>query len=758
MATILEALQRALEYQNAGNLPMAEEIYRRILAADSRQVDALNLLGVLFMSRGQHEKACQTIRGAVAVDAQRADLRYNLGVALHALGRSAEAEAAFREALRRQPGLAEADLGLGTVLFDRGELAAAEKCFREALRHKPEWFKAYNSLGNACKEQGRLDEAESHYRQALRVNPSAAEAHNNLGNVYKEQHRLAEALACYREALRHNPHVAEAHNNVGLIHNAYGKLSEALACFQEALRLKPDLAEAYNNMGLVLLDRDRSEEAQAHFEHALRLRPQYLAAHCNLGNLFQLQGMLAEAGACYQKALQHRPDYTDALLNLGNALMRQGRLAEAQAAFRDGLNQKPDSPRMRSSLLFCLNGDPGVDAQTLFGEHCRWGEIHEKPESAPPASTPDPERRLRVGYVSPDLRKHPVICFFEPILANHDRARVEAFCYAEVRGPDAVTARLRARAHGWRSTCGLRDAELAEQIRADGIDILVDLAGHTNDHRLGVFALKPAPVQITYLGYPNTTGLKCVDYRLTDAVADPAGEPVRHTEELVRLDGGLCCYAPPNHAGAVGPLPALQAGRVTFGSLNNLFKINGPVLDLWCAVLRAVPKSTMLLYRNVLRGEIAEHMRRQFLDRGIDADRLDLRSTTPGDRVLELYKEMDLMLDTFPWGGQTTACESLWMGVPVVTLYGKRHAGRWAASFLSRLGLTDLIARTAEEYVARAADWAGDLDRLARLRAELRARMMPTICDGQTFTRRFEETVRRLWQRWCKSRLARAVV
>jgi protein O-GlcNAc transferase len=346
-----------------------------------------------------------------------------------------------------------------------------------------------------------------------------------------------------------------------------------------------------------------------------------------------------------------------------------------------------------------------------------------------------------------------VAYFLLPILAHHDPARVETVCYAEVDPAEAdeMTARLRGLAHAWRPTFCQRAGAVADQVRADGIDVLVDLAGHTRHNRLDVFALKPAPVQVTYLGYPNTTGLAAVDYRLTDAVADPPGEPARHSEEVVRLPAGFCCYAPPDGAPDVTPLPARRNGRVTFGVFHHLAKLNAGVLDLWGAILRALPEARLLMARDTLTGSTKEAFARRFAERGVSGDRVELRHVTPKAlRHLDLYAEVDIALDPFPWTGHTTACESAWMGVPVVTLRGDRHAGRMVVSVLTQLGLPELIGDTPEQYLAAAVRLAGDVEGLDRLRAGLRGRMWESpLCDGRGFTRGLEEAYRRMWRRWC---------
>jgi predicted O-linked N-acetylglucosamine transferase (SPINDLY family) len=364
-----------------------------------------------------------------------------------------------------------------------------------------------------------------------------------------------------------------------------------------------------------------------------------------------------------------------------------------------------------------------------------------------------------VGYVSPDFRSHAAAFFLEPLLAHHDPDQVETFCYAELTAPDERTAQLQKLAGHWRPTRGLSDARLAARVREDGIDVLVDLAGHTAGNRLLAFARRPAPVQVSYLGYAGTTGLDAIGYRLTDAVTDPPAEPSCHSEELVRLPGPFCCYAPPARVPLSTGLPSRRLGAVTFASLHKLDKLNDRVVDLWCQVLQDVPGARLLLARNTLHGPTAGYWHEQFTCRGIPAERVVIRRVEPvGMQHLRAYDEVDILLDTFPWCGHTTAYEALWMGVPVVTLRGDRHAGRMTASVLTYLGLSEWIADTPDDYRRVAAELARSAARRAVWRGGLRAGLLASpLCDGPAFVRDLEAAYRRLWRRWCEGQRGQAV-
>lgn len=566
----------------------------------------------------------------------------------------------------------------------------------------------------------------------------------------------AEAEAGFRAILSREPRHGPSWHLLGLIHFGRGDHGTAVACLRRAVAADPSLAPAHNDLGAVLQLQEQGEEAVASYRRAIALVPDYTEAYYNLGCALQEQGRLAEAGEAYHRAIALKPDHAGALNNLGTVLLDQGRLDRAIGHYRQALAAKPDYVAAHSNLLRALNFDEAITPEALLAAHKGWAEAH-----APKPATldlsfsdePDPERRLRVGYVSADFREHSVSYFFEALLDAHDPAAVEVFCYAEVRRPDAMTARLQAKAEHWLSILGLNDAAAAERIRRDRIDILIDLGGHTANNRLGIFARKPAPVQATWCGYPNTTGLATMDYRITDARADPEGEAERwHTETLVRLPRTFLCYLPPEHAGPVTRLPARQTGTVTFGSFNSLPKATPEVVRLWARILQKVPNSRLLLKALQLRDAgVRTQVIERFVAAGVEKERIEPVSWSAVARDhLALYGRVDVALDPFPYNGTTTTCEALWMGVPVVTLRGDRHAGRVGTSLLTAVGLPELIADTPEAYVDLAVELARDLDRLASLRATLRERVRASaLCDAAGFARDMETAYRAMWRRWC---------
>ncbi|MDH3585247.1 MAG: hypothetical protein OER86_13635, partial [Phycisphaerae bacterium] len=441
----------------------------------------------------------------------------------------------------------------------------------------------------------------------------------------------------------------------------------------------------------------------------------------------------------------------------------QTRLEEAADAHRRGMAEGTYGPAGRSNMLLCLNYLSSGTPQETFEAHREWAKQHAASEREQPpkfSNTPEPNRRLRIGYVSPDFRAHSVNYFFEPLLRAHDSSEVEVFCYANVRQADHVTARVQSRADHWRNLLGADDLEAAERIRRDEIDVLIDLAGHTAGHRLGVFSRRPAPVQVTYLGYPNTTGLGTIDYRITDDLADPPGKDDRwYSEALVRLPACFLCYQPPDEAPDISPPPCRERGYITFASFNNLAKVSPQVIQAWARILERVAGAKLMLKGKPLddAGTRARFLDR-FAERGIGPDRLELVGWVEGNyNHLTAYRDVDIALDTFPYNGTKTTCESMWMGVPVVTVRGDRHAGRVGATLLHHVGRDQFVAEDEDAYVAIAANLAERPGDLADLRRGFRDRLRGSeLCDAARFARGFESALRQMWERWCADETSRS--
>jgi predicted O-linked N-acetylglucosamine transferase (SPINDLY family) len=497
----------------------------------------------------------------------------------------------------------------------------------------------------------------------------------------------------------------------------------------------------------------RVEKAEHFYKELLKSRPHALVLF-ELANICRDTGRLSQAVRYQEQAVELSPDSPELWTTLGEYLIRMGRTGEGIELLRKAVDTSPDKVN-HSKYLWHLHQSARIDRQRLFDEHKRWARIHTPVELAGAShdNTPDPDRRLRIGYISPDFCGHSVAYFFESILDAHDRESVEAYGYGDVACPDQITEELKVKFDYYRNICGLSDQKVTHIVERDKIDILVDLAGHTSGNRLGVLARKPAPIQVTYLGFPDTTGMDQIDYRLTDELAEPPDAQRFHTEELVFLAQGFLCYKPPGFAPPVAPLPVIEKGYFTFGSFNNNCKIQPEMMQLWAQILKAKEKSRLLLKfgggdDTAVRG----HYLRLFQEMGIAPESVKICGRKPTIEHFKMYDQVDIALDTFPYNGTTTTCEAAWMGVPTITLVGNAHVSRVGLSILSRMGLRDFAASTREEYIAKAVAFSGELENLAKVRASLRAIMFNSpLCDKKGFTKGLEAAYRQMWRRWCDS-------
>jgi predicted O-linked N-acetylglucosamine transferase (SPINDLY family) len=655
--------------------------------------------------------------------------------ALHA-GRPAEAERYGQAAVEAEPGRVDGWLLLGVACQCQGRLGHAEQCFRRALALRPTDVGALVHLGNALQFQGQPGEAVECFRRAGALRPDLPEVHYNLANALHDDRRPAEAVESYRRALALRPDFAAALVNLGNALRGAGRPEEALEPLRQALALWPDSAEAQTNLGAALYDLGRLDEAVACNRHALRHRPDFPEAHANLGGALRDLGRLTEAEEALRRALALRPDYPDALNNLGNVLRAQGRPEEAVSYYRRALALQPVWPMVHSNLLLTLHYQVAGTPVDLAAEHADYQRRLGAPLRGtwrPHANDRDPDRPLRLGLVSPDFGRHPVGYLLVGAVEALAQRPGAVVCYSNRRITDDLTARFRAAAAAWRDTAGLPDEALAEQVRADGIDVLIDLAGHTAGNRLLTFARKPAPVQMTWLGYEGTTGLEAIDYLIADDRLIPPGSEAHCWETVLRLPGGYACYDPPADAPEPGPPPALASGRVTFGCFNNPAKLSLPALAAFAAVLSRVPGARLLLKYTGLDDPTTGHwLRERLTAAGIELARVELHGSSPHGDYLAAYQDVDIALDPFPFAGGVTTCDALWMGVPVVTLPGPTFASRHGLSYLASAGLADECVRwDADGYVARAVDLASDLDQLIKLRAGLRERVARSpFCDG----------------------------
>jgi predicted O-linked N-acetylglucosamine transferase (SPINDLY family) len=753
-ATGLQALLAQAEQAFvANNYALAERLAEQALAASTPLPQAYYLRGLAQASQGRNDAAQASYEAALQLNKGFLPALGNLALILNQQCKFKEAESWSRQALQLAPNEVFLLNCLGNALQGQERQEEAVACYRRVLELDPALAMAHCDLGSALQALGRFDEAEVCFRRAVSLDPALAIAHNNLGGALLRLARFDEAEACYRRALAFDPTQAMAHNNLGSVLRELGRFDEAEACYRQALALDPDLSMAHTNLGSLLRERGRFDEAEGCYRRALLLNPELATAYSNLGGILNDLGRVDEAIVHCRRAIEIDPDCAEPHNNLGNALVHLGRIDEALVSYRRALEIKPNMLSFNSNYLFRMNFSATNQPQEILAAAGVFEQRFGLPRRAAwpqYGNSRDPQRRLRIGYCSPDFRRHAVASFAEPILANHDPDLFEVFCYAEVTMVDEVTERFKMLADHWYSTVGLSEEAMAALIEEHQIDILVDLTGHTAHNRLLVFARKPAPIQLTYLGYPGTTGLSAMDYRLTDGYTDPVGiADAYYSERLLRLPHSLWCYRPSYDMPALSPLPALQNGYLTFGSFNNFNKIDRATLELWAALLQALPTARLKMM-TVPAGEVRQRFIDFFAEHGVTADRLAFHGSLPGHEFVRAFADVDISLDPLTVNGATTTCESLWMGVPVISLTGSRFLTRAGLSILSAAGLPEFAAATPADYLRIAGEMAAKLPQLAELRASLRGRLRTSpLVDEAGFTADLENIYRQIWREWC---------
>ena len=670
-------------------------------------------------------------------------------------GHPERAERSCRRLLRARPDHADAHNLLSVALAALGRTGDALRHSRRAVELRPREPGLIASLAERLRATGRLDEAIERHREALALAPDHRHALEGLARALAEAGRLEDALAVAERFRRAAPDVAAGHALTGELLALLRRHDAAILALIRAVELAPERQDWWRNLARVCLTAMNLEVLERAARHLLALDPADAEAKVHLANARFRRDAFGEVRALLETVPALGLVGANAQNLLGVTLARQGRIEAGLATLEQVPALAPEAAELQMNRLLHLNYDPERSPASLKREHLAWAERFAVPLGGLPPGCPqarDPDRRLRVGYLSPDLRRHSVAYFIAPLLLAHDRQEVEAICYASVLRPDAYSDELRAMADGWVDVHQLDDAALAARIRADRIDVLVELAGHTRDSRLLACAHRPAPVQIGYIGYPGTTGVAAIDYRISDHIADPDGFDEHYRESLVRLPRCFLAYATPRHAAEIGPPPLQRNGYVTFGSFNNLAKVNRRVIALWAEILHRVEGARLVL-KSAGTGdpETRATLEAAFATAGVGPERLRiLPPAAEAQDHLALYNEIDVALDPFPYNGTTTTCEALWMGVPVITLAGDRHAGRVGASLLGAIGFAAGVAATPEDYVLTARLLACQPELLATARRNLRADMARSpLCDHPGHARAVEEGYRAVWQIRC---------
>ncbi len=707
--------------EDAGNVREACERYREAVRAAPDYARAHLNLGIGLEAAGAAEAAIASYRAALAIDPAEPFAAYNLGKLLYTRGVPEESERMLRQALQNRPGFPEAQVVLSRVLESQGNLGAAAAALEAAMRLRPDDFGALYLYAGVLLKQGRLDEAQGALKRALAIDPENADANLALGTLLLARGRPGEAEAPLRAVLKRDPDSVDAHARLSEVHEARGDLAAAAAELEAVLAQRPGWADALYNYGSVL-------------KRLMRV---------------------AEAEAAFRGALASEPGHARACRMLGSVLLGQCRTDEALALYRAARERLPGDLDLESAELFALNSSGSIADDALFARHAAFGARIEQaypPRFEPYRNARDPERRLRVGYVSGDFCYHVVTLFTLPVVERHDRSAFEVYCYSTGGRADGYTRELTARADHWRDVSALPASGVADAINRDRIDILVDLGGHSGIPQLAVFAEQPAPVQATWLGYLNTTGMSRIRYRITDRHADPTGLTDRyHTETLIRLPHSQWCYRPFVSVACAEVPPLTRNGHVTFGSFNQALKISPETRRLWSGILQRLPGSRMVIF-GIAEGRARDELVTDLVGAGGERGRITVLPYVSLQDYFNGFNSVDIALDATPYSGGTTSLDALWMGVPVVTAPGTRPSSRSTASILTTAGLAEWIATGPEDYVRLAVEFAGADGILAGLRKTLRDRLRASpLMDEKRFVRDLENAYRQMWRAWCNT-------
>jgi protein O-GlcNAc transferase len=711
----------AHDHQRAGQLDQAERLCQELLAKDPNNAQAQHRLAAVWMQQGKSEAAAQMIARALAGAPNEPQFLWTQGLIMAQLRRWDAAIKSHQRLLSIAPAWPGGQCALGVALASAQQIPQAVAAFRVALAQRPDDALALTNLGRALHQIGKTAEAIPLWRRACQLKPAFADAGFYLGNALAERQDENGAIAAWRDALSANPDHHAARRKLATLLSARGEYAAAEAEFRQAIAHHPDDVELHNEQGRALGLAGRVDEALAHYQQGLKRWPTDSVLHTNIANIQKDMGLMDQAMASYRRAVE---------------LDRSEQM-------------------WLSNLAYAIYFDPGADSAAILRENRRWNQLLGPAQIGrmrPHDNAPDPERRLRIGYLSPDFCAHVVGWNITPLIREHDHQRHEVFCYASVARPDLATDRFKTFADHWRDIANINDDQAADLIRADHIDVLVDLAMHMAGARPRVFVQKPAPVQVAFAAYPGTTGIANMDYRLSDPYLDPPDSQQRdYTERSILLPHSFWCYNPAGTEPPVNDLPALAAGYVTFGCLNNFCKVSDQSLDLWSRVLNAVPNSCLLL--QVPEGSPRQRVTAHLAKNGIDPARIGFVPFQLRGPYMQTYHRIDLGLDTLPYNGHTTSLDGLWMGVPTITQVGRTVVGRAGLSQLSNLNLQELVAQTADDFVRIAVELANDLPRLRALRLGLRDRMLASpLTNSVLFARNIESAYRWMWRTWCKSR------
>ncbi|MBF0382091.1 MAG: tetratricopeptide repeat protein [Magnetococcales bacterium] len=752
--TINEAINLAVEYFNGGNFNECEKLCGAILHEAPNHVDAINLLGVIAQRVNRHDLALEQFSRAIKIDNSNALLYLNLGISQNSLGQHNEAIESYQKAISLKADDAQFHYNMGLALLKVGDLAKGALSFTKALSINPDYVESLCDLGYTQHLLGDSDEGMANLQRAITLQPNFINAHYNLGVVLQDQGEFDKAVERYKKSITIVPDFFNPHYNIGVIKQAQGKIDEAIIYFKNSINIQPDYPQAHYNLGVVLQEKRLIDDAIQSYKKAISIKPDYAQAHSNLGTALQEIGCYEEGVESFKIAIAIQPDLVEAHYNFAYTMQEHGKFDDAIASYKRALTIEPDYVAAHNNLICCIDFVADVTVDDFKVERENWARQHAdklRTYWSPFKNSPEPGRKLRLGYVGADFLHHSAARIFGPMLMNYDSDNFQVFCYAGNAKEDELTAKFKASATGWLSTHRIGDARLAEIIKDDGIDILVDLAGHTKGNRLLTFARKPAPVQISAWGYPLGTGMSAMDYLFGDSFFIPLADRHMYKEKVIDIPCAIHL-----HQGSLFPpvteLPASESGYITFGAFNRIEKYNKEVYTVWAEILNRIPNAKLLIKTAKLDNkkrvvEIEEF----FHNKGVAKNRLILLGRTSHHEHLNAHKRIDIMLDPFPHNSGMTSLESLRMGVPVLTCEKKIRCPA-SSALLHIMGLDEWNTQSINEYVAKAVKFAGDIDYLKTLRGQLRSRFDNSVLgDSQLYVKKVETIYRQLWVEWCES-------
>ncbi len=747
---IQNLINNAIEAEKNNNISEAISLYTEIINIAPQTESILLPIALSLRKFGKLTLAIEILNKLYSLHPMSGQLQYEIALTCKMMNKpNEEIIEQLLCALDKGYSNADSNFLLADIYRQENEFEIAITFYKNTLQYKPDHFLAHFAIGMIYKEVNNFKCAQYHFGQALLIHPESAEVNNNIALLYKQYGDFQKALHYFDLAFQCKPdQLAICSNYVSLLINC-GMYDKAIMVMENVLSFYPDEPEILNGLGNLNAKKEDTLKAKEYYVRALKIKVDYADAHFNLGLIMRDWNRIDDSIICFSNAIRFDASMYSAYLNLGETYQIAGEIDKSEEMFHRAIRIDPNNEIAYHNLLLSINYNEKYSASDVFIQHKRWGESKNEIKRVY-SNVKNADKKIKIGFISPDFCKHPGSHFLKAVLCLESKT-FDVFCYAQIQTRDTLTNQFKISAPHWIEIQNLTDEELCNRIISDEIDILVDCAGHMSGNRLSVFSLRPAPIQIGAFGYPCTTGLSTIDYRISDTVTESEESDKYYTESLLRMDSCFCYYSADSDAPDSGDLPAFKNGYITFGSLHTTARLNKQVISIWADILTKTPDSRLILFRTTLCERVIDRLRNWFRDCNINLSRIEFVNTVPPEGYLTIYKKIDCQLDTFPWSGHTTACESLWMGVPIITLYGDRHAGRMVSSVLTYCGMENWIAYSKEEYLNKACSVSQDFKHLQEIRRELRSKMIQSsLCNKGLYADNIGKQFIKAWKKYCE--------